>query len=139
MLSDMYLILWLRHIIKQKFKYHSTSKPSALYFKIAKAHWQISVLYIIYSINTDLFNSYPNYIIKNNDTVYHFRNIQCRYFYFLRYTKQNVFLYTIISHTEFNMFSLSGPGGNRTRVQKPVPCTSTIIVSSLTFPLPHEN
>ena len=37
-------------------------------------------------------------------------------------------------------FSLkSGPGGNRTRVQKPVPCTSTIIVSYLTFPLPHGN
>ena len=37
-------------------------------------------------------------------------------------------------------FSLkSGPGGNRTRVQKPVPCTSTIIVSYLTFPLPYEN
>ena len=33
----------------------------------------------------------------------------------------------------------SGPGGNRTRVQKPVPCTSTIIVSYLTFPLPYEN
>lgn len=48
-LSDMYLIRWLRHIVKQKFKYHDTSKPSALYFKIAKAHWQISVLYIIYS------------------------------------------------------------------------------------------
>ncbi len=45
----MYLIRWLRHIVKQKFKYHDTSKPSALYFKIAKAHWQISVLYIIYS------------------------------------------------------------------------------------------
>ena len=125
----MYLIRWLRHIVKQKFKYHDTSKPSALYFKIISST----------PINTDLFNSYPNYIIKNNDTVYHFRNIQCRYFYFLRYTKQNVFLYTIISHTEFDMFSLSGPGGNRTRVQKPVPCTSTIIVSSLTFPLPHEN
>ena len=33
----------------------------------------------------------------------------------------------------------SGPGGNRTRVQKPVPCTSTIIVSSFSFPLPHGN
>ena len=32
-----------------------------------------------------------------------------------------------------------GPGGNRTRVQKPIPCTSTIIVSYLTFPLPYEN
>ena len=33
----------------------------------------------------------------------------------------------------------SGPGGSRTRVQKPIPCTSTIIVSYFTFPLPHEN
>ena len=32
-----------------------------------------------------------------------------------------------------------GPGGNRTRVQKPIPCTSTIIVSSFSFPLPHGN
>lgn len=42
----------------------------------------------------------------------------------------------------FEVFTLSlksGPGGNRTRVQKPVPCTSTIIVSYLTFPLPYEN
>lgn len=135
----MYLIRWLRHIVKQKFKYHDTSKPSALYFKIAKAHWQISVLYIIYSYKHRFVQFISELYHKNNDTVYHFRNIQCRYFYFLRYTKQNVFLYTIISHTEFDMFSLSGPGGNRTRVQKPVPCTSTIIVSSLTFPLPHEN
>ena len=34
---------------------------------------------------------------------------------------------------------LSGPGGNRTRVQKPIPCTSTIIVRSFTFPLLHGN
>ena len=34
---------------------------------------------------------------------------------------------------------LSGPGGNRTRVQKPIPCTSTIIVRSLRFPLLHGN
>ena len=33
----------------------------------------------------------------------------------------------------------SGLGGNRTRVQKPIPCTSTIIVSSFSFPLPHGN
>ena len=33
----------------------------------------------------------------------------------------------------------SGPGGNRTRVQKSVPCTSTIIVRSFRFPLPHGN
>ena len=34
---------------------------------------------------------------------------------------------------------LSGPGGNRTRVQKPIPCTSTIIVRSFSFPLLHGN
>ena len=28
--------------------------------------------------------------------------------YFLRYTKQNIFLYTIISYTEFDLFSFSG-------------------------------
>ena len=33
----------------------------------------------------------------------------------------------------------SGLGGNRTRVQKPIPCTSTIIVRSFSFPLPHGN
>ena len=32
-----------------------------------------------------------------------------------------------------------GPDGNRTRVQKPIPCSSTIIVRSLTFPPPDEN
>lgn len=47
------------------------------------------------------------------------------------YSKNN----GIASH----LFIKSGPGGNRTRVQKPVPCTSTIIVSYLTFPLPYEN
>ena len=34
---------------------------------------------------------------------------------------------------------LSGPGGNRTRVQKPIPCTSTIIVRSFSFPLLYGN
>lgn len=52
----MYLILWLRHIVEQKFKYHGTSKPSALYFKIAKAHRQISVFYIIYSDKAGIFH-----------------------------------------------------------------------------------
>lgn len=33
----------------------------------------------------------------------------------------------------------NGPGGSRTRVQKPIPCTSTIIVSSFRFPRLHEN
>ena len=39
----------------------------------------------------------------------------------------------------FALFRKSGPGGNRTRVQKPIPCTSTIIVSSFSFPLLYEN
>ena len=47
-------------------------------------------------------------IHKSNGIVDRFRNIQCRYFYFLRYTKQNIFLYTIISYTEFDLFSFSG-------------------------------
>ena len=34
---------------------------------------------------------------------------------------------------------IDGPGGNRTRVQTGIPCTSTIIVHSLTFPLPDGN
>ena len=67
-------------------------------------------------------------IHKSNGIVDRFRNIQCRYFYFLRYTKQNIFLYTIISYTEFDLFSFSGLDGSRTRVQKPIPCPSTIIV-----------
>lgn len=36
-------------------------------------------------------------------------------------------------------FLNSGPGGNRTRVQTGIPCTSTIIVHSLTFPPPDGN
>ena len=39
----------------------------------------------------------------------------------------------------FLVFTLNGVGGSRTRVQKPIPCTSTIIVCSLTFPPLHEN
>ena len=34
---------------------------------------------------------------------------------------------------------LSGAEGNRTPVRKPIPCSSTIIVYYLTFPLPHGN
>ena len=33
----------------------------------------------------------------------------------------------------------SGPDGNRTRVQKPIPCSSTIIVRYFSFPPPDEN
>lgn len=71
---------------------------------------------------------------KNNDIVFHFRNIQCRYLYFLQYTKQNRFLYTIRSYTEFDLFSFNGVDGSRTRVQKQIPCTSTSVVCDLTFP-----
>lgn len=34
---------------------------------------------------------------------------------------------------------VTGPGGSRTRVQKSIPCTSTIIVRSFSFPPPHGN
>ena len=47
--SDMELILRLCHIVKQKFKYQSTSKTSALDFEVGKSHWKINVLYIVYS------------------------------------------------------------------------------------------
>ncbi len=36
-------------------------------------------------------------------------------------------------------FLKSGAEGNRTPVRKPIPCSSTIIVGYLTFPLPHGN
>lgn len=51
-----------------------------------------------------------------------------REFLFFQYTKQNRFLYTIRSYTEFDLFSFNGVDGSRTRVQKPIPCPSTIIV-----------
>ena len=35
--------------------------------------------------------------------------------------------------------SSGGLDGSRTRVQKPIPCPSTSVVYSLTFPPPHEN
>ena len=35
--------------------------------------------------------------------------------------------------------TINGPGGNRTRVQTGIPCTSTIIVHFFTFPPPDEN
>lgn len=34
----------------------------------------------------------------------------------------------------FRLFHLNGPDGNRTRVQKPIPCPSTSVVYCLTFP-----
>lgn len=86
------------------------------------------------SFLNDLSNSNPHYILKITALYITFATIQCRYFYFLRYTKQNIFLYTIISYTEFDLFSFSGLDGSRTRVQKPIPCPSTSVVYSLTFP-----
>ena len=90
-----------------------------------------------FSFREFLFFSIFNLIFrnhKNNDIVFHFRNIQCRYLYFLQYTKQNRFLYTIRSYTEFDWFSFNGVDGSRTRVQKQIPCTSTSVVCDLTFP-----
>ena len=40
-------------------------------------------------------------------------------------------------NTEFGCEWLSGDDGSRTRVQKPIPRSSTIIVGCLTFPLPR--
>ena len=86
------------------------------------------------SFLNDLSNSNPHYILKITALYITFATIQCRYFYFLRYTKQNIFLYTIISYTEFDLFSFSGVDGSRTRVQKPIHCSSTIIVDCFGFP-----
>ena len=86
------------------------------------------------SFLNDLSNSNPHYILKITALYITFATIQCRYFYFLRYTKPNIFLYTIISYTEFDLFSFSGVDGSRTRVQKPIHCSSTIIVDCFGFP-----
>lgn|GEM_PF-6778474 len=64
------------------------------------------------SFLNDLSNSNPHYILKITALYITFATIQCRYFYFLRYTKPNIFLYTIISYTEFDLFSFSGLDGN---------------------------
>ena len=44
-----------------------------------------------------------------------------------------------LRHQPFRSDAANGAGGNRTRVQKPIPCTSTIIVRSFSFPLLHGN
>lgn len=72
-------------------------------------------------------------IILSKSQLIHDNNNLCTNFllensYFLQYTKQNRFLYTIRSYTEFDWFSFNGVDGSRTRVQKPIPCPSTIIV-----------
>ena len=95
---------------------------------------QLQDLFLRSTILTDPIK-YADFLFhKNNSTVYCFRNIQCRYFYFQRYTKQNIFLYTIISNGEFDLFSFSGAAGSRTPVRTQIQCTSTVIVSVLTFP-----
>ena len=40
---------------------------------------------------------------------------------------------------EFGFALFGGLDGSRTRVQKPIPCPSTSVVCSLTFPLPPGN
>ena len=79
-------------------------------------------------------------IILSKSQLIHDNNNLCTNFllensYFLQYTKQNRFLYTIRSYTEFDLFSFNGVDGSRTRVQKPIPCPSTSVVHNLTFPL----
>lgn len=49
-------------------------------------------------------------------------------------TKQNIFLYTTMLYRVFDLLRFSGVDGSRTRVQKPIPCPSTSVVYSLTFP-----
>ena len=55
-------------------------------------------------------------------------------------TKQNIFLYTTMLYRVFDLLRFSGVDGSRTRVQKPIPCPSTIIVIQFCdcspFPLP---
>lgn len=43
-------------------------------------------------------------------------------------TRQNMFLYTTMLYRVFDLLRFSGVDGSRTRVQKPIPCPSTIIV-----------
>ena len=39
----MNLVLWLGHVIQQKFQNHCTSKAAAFDFEIGKAHGQVTV------------------------------------------------------------------------------------------------
>ena len=83
-------------------------------------------------------------IILSKSQLIHDNNNLCTNFllensYFLQYTKQNRFLYTIRSYTEFDLFSFNGVDGSRTRVRSTIPCPSTSVVCYLTFPLPAEN
>lgn len=46
--SDMNLIFWLNHIIKQEFQHQCTAKSPSFNFEIRKSHRQIAVLDILY-------------------------------------------------------------------------------------------
>ena len=83
---------------------------------------------------------------KNNDTVYHSNNIQCRCFYLKRHLTNfrlqvSFSCHKVSSHSSSGslLMTRSGLDGSRTRVQKPFPCSSTIIVSCLNFPQVIEN
>ena len=49
-------------------------------------------------------------------------------------TRQNIFLYTTMLYRVFDLLRFSGVDGSRTRVQKPIHCSSTIIVDCFGFP-----
>ena len=54
----------------------------------------------------------------------------------LQLTKKNMFLNMIISYSWFVLSRLSGPGGNRTRVRKPLPRSISHHSCLFTFPQP---
>ena len=69
---------------------------------------------------TILKNRLKSFLVtKNNGTACRFRNIQCHYFCFHRYTKQHIFLYTIISNGEFDLFSFSGADALKGKLRSP--------------------
>ena len=51
-------------------------------------------------------------------------------------TKQQPETVAFYENHVFPAVFADGPDGNRTRVQKPIPCPSTSVVCDLTFPLP---
>lgn len=92
-----------------------------------------------YNLTHSLHFHFIIQIILSKSQLIHDNNNLCTNFllensYFLQYTKQNRFLYTIRSYTEFDWFSFNGVDGSRTRVQKPIHCSSTIIVDCFGFP-----
>ena len=52
--------------------------------------------------------------------------------------KNNGTVYIMI-HTQYRYFHLNGLDESRTRVRRKIPCPSTSVVCSLTFPLPPGN